>query len=341
MSIEAIKTTNWRRHFIGIILLSIGFTILNNLDNSHEPANLLRSFIYTFMVCASMWLGNGFINDWLSRHISWVQKPGLRLTIGVLMMVLYTVVIYLIIIESIEWYNGKEFSSRMYWQSMLITMTITALISLILHARSFLSNWRQSAIDRERLEKAHVASQYESLRNQVNPHFLFNSLNVLTELVHQDPDLSEKFIRQLSRVYRYVLEKREVEVVPLEEELSFLKSFLFLQEIRQPNTLQIEWPEGVGAECCVPPLALQLLAENAIKHNILDVDRPLKLSLWIEDEKLVVQNVLQPRLHPTEGTGVGLSNLINRYKYLTARKVEVEKTATHFRVSLPLLKLPA
>ena len=340
MSLEATKTTNWRYHILGIVLLSIGFTFLNNYNRLDQPGEVLTSLIYTSVVCAAMWLGNGWITDWLSARISWVEKPGLRFTAGVLMMVLYTVIIYMIIIEGIEWYQQREFSSRMYLQSLLITITITSIISLILHARAFLLNWRQAAIDRERLEKAHVASQYESLRNQVNPHFLFNSLNVLSELVHQDPDMSERFIQQLSRVYRYVLEKREVEVVPLEEEVLFLKSFLFLQEIRQPDTLQISWPREVNGEVGVPPLALQLLAENALKHNVLDVARPLRLELRIEGDWLIVENALQERLQPERSTGLGLDNLSRRYKYLSDKPVKVEKTREYFRVSLPLLKLP-
>ncbi len=341
MSIQAVNTNNWRLQALGIFFISVVFTVLNNLDNSHQPSSLLESFTYTLLVCTAMWLGNGFITDWLSKHISWVEKPGLRFTIGVVLMVIYTALIYIIIIESIEWNNQKEFSARSYWQSLVITMVITIIISLVMHARMFLLNWRQAAVDRERLEKAHVASQYESLRNQVNPHFLFNSFNVLTELVHQDADMAERFVRQLSRVYRYVLEKRDMEVVPLEDELSFLESFLFLQEIRQPGTMQISWAEGNKEGLGVPPLALQLLAENAIKHNILDAAQPLRLSLLISEDTLWVENLLQRRLHPTAGTGVGLSNLINRYKYLTDKPVVVVETASVFRVGLPLLKLPA
>jgi sensor histidine kinase YesM len=340
MSLEAVNRTNWRSHLLGMFLLSLGLTILNVWGRVEEPAGILRNFVYTMTVVAAMWMGNGWITDWLSARISWVEKPGLRFTAGVLLMVFYTTGIYILIIESIEWFNQQEFSRRTYVQSLLVTMSITVIISLLLHAREFLLNWRQAAIDKERLEKAHVASQYESLRNQVNPHFLFNSLNVLTELVHQDANEAERFVRQLGRVYRYVLEKREMEVVPLQEELDFLRSFLFLHEIRQPNTLQVEWPQQVGTEEGVPPLALQLLAENALKHNVLDVEQPLQLVLRKEKDRLVVENKLQRRTIPASGTGLGLNNLTNRYKYLTDKLVDIEETEANFKVSLPLLKLP-
>lgn len=340
MSPNAINTHSWRAQALGIFLLSLGITVLNNLDGSHQVSSLMLSFFYTLIVCAALWMGNGWITDRLSSRISWVEKPILRFTLGVLAMVVYTTLIYILIIETIEWYNQWELSSRSYWQSMIITMVITTLISLLMHARSFLLNWRQAAIARERLEKAHVASQYESLRNQVNPHFLFNSFNVLTELIHQDADLAERFVRQLSRVYRYVLEKRNMEVVPLEEEISFLKSFLFLQEIRQPGTVQVAWPQVVTEEIGVPPLALQLLAENAIKHNVLDAERPLLLSLRIEGNQLVVENKLMPLLQPAAGTGLGLANLTDRYKFLSGTPVSIEQTAELFIVKLPLLKIP-
>ncbi|EMR03615.1 sensor histidine kinase [Cesiribacter andamanensis] len=340
MSPNAVNTSSWRGQALGIFLLSLGFTVLNNLDGSHQISSLLTSFFFTLVVCAAMWLGNGWITDQISNHISWVEKPVLRFTLGVGAMVVYTTLIYMLIFETIEWYIGREFSSRTYWQSMIITMVITTLISLLMHARSFLLNWRQAAIDRERLEKAHVASQYQSLRNQVNPHFLFNSFNVLTELVHQDADLAERFVRQLSKVYRYVLEKRDAEVVPLQEELTFLKSFLFLQEIRQPGTLLVAWPQGVSDELGVPPLALQLLAENTIKHNVLDANHPLTLRLRIQEGMLVVENQLRPLQQPAAGTGVGLSNLSQRYGYLSTIPVQVQKTADSFIVKLPLLKIP-
>jgi two-component system, LytTR family, sensor kinase len=340
MSPNAVNTHSWRTQALGILLLSLGITVLNNLDGSHQISSLLLSFFFTLLVCAALWMGNGWITDWISSKISWVEKPVLRFSLGVLAMVVYTTLIYMLIFETIEWYIGREFSSRTYWQSMIMTMVITTLISLLMHARSFLLNWRQAAIDREKLEKAHVASQYESLRNQVNPHFLFNSFNVLTELVHQDADMAERFVRQLSRVYRYVLEKRDAEVVPLQEELTFLKSFLFLQEIRQPGTLLIEWPEGVSDSVGVPPLALQLLAENAIKHNVLDASQPLLLRLRIEQDQLVVENKLMPLLHPAAGTGLGLANLSKRYAYLSSSPVQIIKTADSFTVKLPLLKIP-
>ena len=339
MSIEAVHKSSWFKTLIGMALLSL---LLTN-PFGREDTDLIRwlpSYLFTFTITAAMWLGNGYINEFINRRVSWVEAPGKRITLGVLAMVLYTTFITLLLLEGFEWYYEQEFSSSNYWNSLLITFAVTAIISLILHARSFLINWRQAAIDRERLEKAHVASQYESLRNQVNPHFLFNSLNVLTELVHQDADEAERFIRQLSRVYRYVLEKREMEVVALQEEIDFLKSFLFLQEIRQPNTVQVSWPRQIADGEGVPPLALQLLAENALKHNVLDAAQPLQLTLRKEDDYLVVENKLQKRQIPTAGTGVGLSNLTNRYKYLTDRPVLVEETEAYFKVSLPLLKLP-
>ena len=185
-----------------------------------------------------------------------------------------------------------------------------------------------------------MATRYESLKNQVNPHFLFNSLNALTNLVYEDQDLAADFIRQLSKVYRYVLETRSKEVVSLETEMKFVESYLFLQHIRFDDKLRVEASVSGFENRLLPPLALQMLLENAIKHNTIAKDEPLTISIRVEEDMLVVKNNLQIKNIPTEeSSGMGLANIKARYEFLSDKPVVVEKTESYFRVKLPLLSI--
>lgn len=170
--------------------------------------------------------------------------------------------------------------------------------------------------EREEIEKGVAQAQFESLKNQVNPHFLFNSLNVLSSLVHIDPDLSEKFIDQLARSYRYLLEQKDKELVTLKTEIEFANSFSFLLKIRFEEKLKINIKIPTDAmNHLIAPLTLQLLIENAVKHNTISLEEPLIIDLYLDTNNyLVVKNNLQLRVQRMPSTGVGLKNIINRYK---------------------------
>jgi LytS/YehU family sensor histidine kinase len=208
-----------------------------------------------------------------------------------------------------------------------------------MHSRAFLINWKVSQINAEKFKRESVAAQYESLKSQVNPHFLFNSLNALTNLVYEDQDKAAKFIKQLSEVYRYVLDTREKEVVMISEELKFLQSYIFLQEIRFGNNLKIH-VDIKNQTFQVAPLALQLLIENAIKHNVISSDDPLQIRVYFSGDYLVVENDLQLKLSITESSsGFGLENIKRRYSFLSDNEVIVESTADKFIVKLPIVKV--
>jgi LytS/YehU family sensor histidine kinase len=182
-----------------------------------------------------------------------------------------------------------------------------------------------------------VQAQYSSLRNQVNPHFLFNSLNALTHLVNQNPDQAVKFIKQLSEVYRYVLETRDQELVSLSEEIQFLTSYMYLQQIRFGEKLQLimELGEQQGR---VAPLALQMLMENAIKHNIVSEEHPLRIRVYRQEDYLVVENNRQQKKTlAEESSGVGLENIRKRYEFLSALPMKVEEQPDSFKVFIPMI----
>ncbi len=189
------------------------------------------------------------------------------------------------------------------------------------------------------LQKENLRSQFEMLKSQVNPHFLFNSLNVLTSLIKLDPDLAEKFAEQMAKVYRYVLEHREEDLVSLRSEIDFIRSYIFLLEIRFRDKVKVEVniPEGM-MEMSVAPLALQLLIENAVKHNTFSRKQPLVIEIFTDDDQyLHVVNNLQRREMKIEGTGVGLMNIEARFRHLTDRPPYFGERGDRFVARIPLL----
>lgn len=293
---------------------------------------------FTGLMWVFLWQGNGHLSDYLSSKISWLENPLKRFIWGIVGVLVYSpAAVYFLYLMALWTLNIKVDNVGTI---ALISIGITFVISFFLNAAEFLRNWKQTALDAERLKKEQMATRYESLKNQVNPHFLFNSLNALTNLVYEDQDLAADFIRQLSKVYRYVLETRSKEVVSLETEMKFVESYLFLQHIRFDDKLRVEASVSGFENRILPPLALQMLLENAIKHNTIAKDEPLTISIRVEEDMLVVENNLQIKNIPTEeSSGMGLANIKARYEFLSDKPVVVEKTESYFRVKLPLLSI--
>ena len=222
-------------------------------------------------------------------------------------------------------------------EDFIPTLVITFLISIFMHGRGFLLGWKETLIEAERLKKEQIAARYEFLKNQVNPHFLFNSLNVLASLVHKDADRAEAFIRRLSTVYRYILDSREQETVSLEEELEILRAYLFLMDTRFGAGLEAGLDIPAGANGRLAPLTLQMLVENALKHNEASKAKPLKIDVFLENGFVVVRNNLQPKNALPESTGVGLANIQARYQVLADKEVLITNHDGFFTVKIPVL----
>lgn len=192
----------------------------------------------------------------------------------------------------------------------------------------------------ERQEKANILSQFELLKSQINPHFLFNSMNILAALIPQDTAQAVEFTHRFSKVYRKLLELREQPLVELEQELDFATSYLFLQKMRFADSLQVEMdvPATVLTHC-LPPFTLQILLENAVKHNVVSEDQPLRIRISLAPNgQLEVRNNLQLRSTPVESTHLGLNILKTRYQLITPEPVVFEQTTQHYIVRVPLIE---
>jgi len=192
----------------------------------------------------------------------------------------------------------------------------------------------------EKLEKDNAIAQYLNLKSQIEPHFLFNSLSVLSSLIHTDVDLADRFILHLSKMLRYVIEKNEFMLVSLNEEIAFVEDYLFLIHTRFEDEIEydIRIDRKATGSWRIPPTAVETLVENAVKHNKFTEKQPLKIDIFVEGESLIVKNNLYPRSEKVNSTGQGLENLKARYSHFTEKSVKIEKTEKEFVVTLPLLK---
>jgi LytS/YehU family sensor histidine kinase len=293
---------------------------------------------FTASIWVALWLGNAYVSNLLDFFFPWEKHTIARLIAGLIGMVVYTLSAVYSLVFLFQTVLGFHLGDSME-ETYYITIVITLIITLFMTGRLFFANWLKAAVDAERLKKENVEAQYNNLKNQVNPHFLFNSLNALTNLVYQDQDKAVKFIKQLSEVYRFVLASRDKEVVALEEEIHFLDSYVFLQQIRFGDKLKIsiELPE---LKCLVAPLALQMLVENAIKHNEVSEDYPLTIRIYNRGKKIIIENSLRRKpVLAEDSQGLGLENIKKRYEFLSEHKVEVKEADGKFVVAIPQIEI--
>ena len=305
-----------------------------------------QSFLISLIISMALSYGSSRFERYFDRRMPWIHYPAKRLILETLSYMAYAFCsTYVIIILFVLFVRQSHTLASMPWKAIVsdtkMPMIMALLISAIFISRSFLLEWRTAAIESEQLKTERYAQQYQSLKDQLNPHFLFNSLNVLSNLVYDNPDTASKFIRQLSKIYRYVLDVQQEELVPLQNELEFAENYLSLQKIRFEDGLQYNIAIDKNKAGFVPPLSLQLLLENAIKHNIASMANPLQIDIKLDGNTLVVKNNLQAKssLPEEESAGIGLSNIRKRYELLSGENMTVNDENGYFIVRLPLLKL--
>ncbi|KQC33434.1 histidine kinase [Nonlabens sp. YIK11] len=326
------------------ILIGVGITLVNlflsGFDTTLKDSlsnigiNSVFAFFLTFV--------NEALVDYLDRFLSWQKQPAWRLITGIIGSIIVTMVTLFFIIGfiqiviydvTVQEYLDKQ-SLEWYASGVIITLIIT----LIFHAFFFYKELQKSKIKEQKVIAGSATAQFDALKNQLDPHFLFNSLNVLVSLIEENPEAAVHFTTSLSKVYRYVLEQRGKGLVSLDEELAFARTYVRLLKMRFEDSLDISIPDGVSnPDLQMVPLSLQLLIENAVKHNTISDSQPLKLSIYEDGNQLVVENNLHEKAVVNNSTGVGLNNIASRYALLTAHQMTIEKTRDTFKVVLPLL----
>lgn len=236
-----------------------------------------------------------------------------------------------------DWLNIESWNPEMMRQ--FIWLIATLLVSIWIYRIIYSIHKKQeSKVKEQKIIAGTASAKFETLKNQIDPHFLFNSLNVLSSLIEENPENAQRFTTSLSKVYRYVLEQKDKDLVSIEEELAFAKTYMNLLQMRFENSLTYEVIiDTIQPEAKVVPLSLQLLLENAVKHNVISEQKPLHIKIYIDNDVLVIQNNYQKKSVLQDGQGVGIQNIISRYDIITDRKVTIEQNENTYTVKLPIL----
>lgn len=340
---QALGVSDRRLRSIGIVVLGCVLPFMMGSEFytlERLPVSILTGIINTF----SYWELNRRIVIVLRLRYPSYQDAGRRLTVQFVAVTLLSLLLSVVLESSIRGIMtllGMTSLHQHAGRATILGLGTTYVVLLIYECIYFFNRWKASVLEAERLKLENVQAQLVSLKHQVNPHFLFNSLNTLASLIPKDPKLSVEFVQQLARVYRYVLEVNASDFTRLETEMDFARSYLFLLRTRHGSRLQVDMDIPYDfLDARVIPLSLQLLIENAVKHNVVSERKPLRIRITAEGGRLRVVNNLQRRLNAEPSTGLGLQNIRNRYLLLSGQAPEIRETETEFIVDLPLL-LPA
>ncbi len=321
--------------FIGIQVLAGNQSLSHTNEILQDVGSyMLYSIVLTFINVS--WF------DYLNKKVVWKKYSRYRLLIGALGGIVFTMLgIFFIRIFQQMYILGETWSEFVAGErlvSYIVALLITLVATLFFHALYFYKAWQDKRVKEQKIIAGSASARFDALKNQLDPHFLFNSLNVLTSLIEEDPDQAQRFTTSLSKVYRYVLEQKNKDLVTVDEELQFARTYVRLLKMRFEDSLVFDIPEQASnPEAKIVPLSLQLLLENAVKHNVVTASKPLKISVFEENGNLVISNNLQQKQVVKKSSGVGLRNIQQRYHILSDRKVEVLKDPNTFRVKIPML----
>lgn len=323
---------------ISVASILIQFFMAETITTKSLSTTLLYNAYYGMVLS----LTNGWLFDYLNYKFPWYKKPRQRILYGILGSIILTMGC-IAILNYILWsliYGGpiEVVWARENRSFYIIALMITVIITTILHAVGFFKEVQQEKKVSAKLRQEKLASELSALRSQVDPHFLFNSFNVLSGLIDEDKEKAQEFLTGLSKIYRYVLEQRDDDTSLVQDELAFARQYLRLQQMRFENSilLKTQLKENI-LEKRIPSLSLQLLLENAIKHNAFDEENPLEIEIREEKDQLIIQNNCQERSNLSYSNGVGLTNIKARYRLLSDQTIVVDQTPNTFTVKLPLI----
>jgi LytS/YehU family sensor histidine kinase len=289
-----------------------------------------------------VWQGNRYLLFTLRAYFNWFNRPVKKIIALLLAISFYTIPLSVCLLSG--WYH--LFANGMINWNVVFTTTLIIMICVIfivhVYETVFLVKESETEmVKNEQLERARAEAAMEALKNQIDPHFIFNSLNTLSHLIDEHPAKARLFNDNLAVVYRYILQSKNKNLVMLQEEMNFLKDYFYLLKIRFEDAveLNIQVEEPRYHQYLIPPISLQVLAENAIKHNGFHDDLPLSITVTLSDDALLVHNKVFIKTPRKASSGTGLQNLDERYRLVTGKTISIKNTGKDFIVSLPLLKI--
>ena len=328
----------FHRVFITLFVVAVAWLIRNIISPDFPLAGHLFSSVILILLVQVAWAIYAWLQRLLNRHLPFYSKLYLRIAVQIGLGILVILIIYFPFFIALQHFQPFPFTSVTKAIMILSLIVLSIAINMTFISAHFIERWKEGIRRTEKLEKEKLQMQYHHLKNQVDPHFLFNALTSLDSLVKSDPDLASRFINHLARIYRYVLQHKENEVVNLETELEFIHHYCALQKIRFGGAFMVEFRISDAAkEKGIVMITLQMLIDNAIKHNEVHEQRPLKIEVYDMDDFLYVENIKQSRKRVQHSSKQGLTQLIQLYSFLTEEPVEINDNTNSFRIKLPLL----
>ncbi len=335
-----------RRQFwltlVAMLVLALLITLFI-FDSKGEGFKIFMiSYAWAVAICVTQWMGNSYIYGLLDKRYSWQDHLKKRAIYGSLALIGYSAFAYVVVqMIMFKLVYGALPENPVYWtlRTSYIAVLISFTVSLIFLAVAFFQYWKKSLLEAERFKAEMLQYKYEALQNQINPHFLFNSFNVLSDLVYEDQNKAIAFIRQLSQLFRYVLDSRDRELVPIQEELEFIEAFSCLLQTRFEDKLIIRQEFEAREDEMIVPMTLQLLIENCVKHNEISASQPLTVQIMRTGDYLKVENNLQLKSAGLDSKKTGLSNIRQQFKFFTDKEIVLTETDHSFSVEVPVIKL--
>jgi sensor histidine kinase YesM len=324
---------------LGVLIPNLSGLITNRL---YRPAELVGSYLYFITLFLLIWEGNVRLLNFIRKKYPWNRKSYPRIIIALFFAnVIYSSLLSFLWLKAWKIWSLEPDDDRGQMVNCILLIIIAACFIINIYEILFLNREKEQHESRvEQLNIAKAQAELEALKNQIDPHFIFNSLNTLSYLITRDPLSARRYNDTLARVYRYILGNRERDLVLLREEIEFLSNYFYLLKIRFADAISmvIEITDLSAENFLIPPISLQALVENAIKHNEFNEKTPLIISVDISADHVIVSNVINRQSNPHPGSKIGLSNLDNRYKLLTKRNIIIENNFESFIVKLPIIR---
>ena len=329
-----------------ILIPAFGVVIplISGMINDQTPSTwkFKLSFLFTIGIAFLIWEGNRYLLFTLRSYFDWFNKPIRKIVVLVLAVSFYTIPISALML--VIWYkifNNGIVNWNILTTTTLIIMLCVLFITHIYETVFLVREAEKEKLKKEQLERAKAEAELQALKNQIDPHFIFNSLNTLSYLIEKEPAKAKQFNDNLADVYRYILQNKVRELVFLHEEILFLTDYFSLLKIRfeQAVQLHINIEPALFDQYLIPPISLQILVENAIKHNEFSDAMPLVITIEMQNDELIIHNQVRKKVLRKTSSRIGLNNLGERYKLTTSKEISVSESASDFTVSLPVLKI--
>lgn len=338
MKESIIKNNFLRKLLLNIVIANAALAIFD-IQAFQNFWRYIYSFLYSFCISSSYWLTFYAFRNILDKYLPFIKYTIVRYIVDILLFGSMAIINTLLISYMFFTYVWKaEITAEYNWETIRYTLLTFGISFPIVYSIVFMLMWKKTFLETENLKQKQLELEYDSLKSQMNPHFLFNSFNSLTALIEQDKDKSIQFVKTLSNIYRYILENKNNDLVELQEEIDFANSYISLQKIRFGDNLLYDNKVSENKSFKIIPLSIQIMLENALKHNIVSNAKHLHISVYLQNNYLVVENNYQPKNQETSGKGIGHKNISALCKSITGLELSIEKTEERYVVKIPLLK---